>query len=56
MNKHFTTTSKKEYKTPNISVNELKKCDVLLASDEENRAVQANDVDNFTDLFSSMFQ
>lgn len=56
MKKNTFTTSKKEYKTPIISIEELEKHDVLTASKEgENNAAEANDVAGGGDLFSFIF-
>ena len=52
----FITTSKKEYKKPIISIEELEKHDVLTASKEgENNVVEANDISSGGDLLSFIF-
>ncbi len=53
MKKILFTTSKKEYKTPIFSIEELEKKDVLTSSKEgDNNVVEANDVASGGDLFS----
>ena len=53
MNKSIKTTSKKEYLTPVISVEELIKQDVLTASDGENRVFSFNSLGS-RDLMQSI--
>lgn len=56
MSKKFISTSKQEYITPKIFVEELEKQDVLMASEGDNNKTEANQMNHYYDLFTSIFE